>query len=156
MIATLLIAGLILILIEMWLPGLVAGIGGAIAWIIALVLIYVQHGAFAGNAAITGMALGGLILSLVWMRTFPETRLGKRFILSSQINAHSSTGDSRAPLLIGQKGVAVTPLHLSGAAQFDGFRTDVVAESDWIEAGQPLEILRIEGAKIVVRKVSTA
>ncbi len=156
MIATLLIAGLILILIEMWLPGMIAGIAGGVAWIVALVLIYLQYGVFAGNAAFAAMALGGIVLSIWWMHTFPETRLGKRWILTSQINAHSSTGDSQAPLLIGQKGVAVTPLHLSGAAQFDGCRTDVVAESDWIEAGQPLEILRIEGAKVVVRKLPTA
>ncbi len=154
MIATLLIAGLILIFIEMWLPGMVAGIAGALAWLWALGLIYTQHGFFAGNVAFAVMLLGGIVLSLWWMKTFPETKLGRKWILASEVRGKSGIDDSRGPLLLlGQKGVTATPLRLSGAAKFDEVRADVVAESDWIEAGEAVEIVRIEGSKIVVRKV---
>ncbi|MCZ7591498.1 MAG: hypothetical protein M5U15_04785 [Kiritimatiellae bacterium] len=50
----------------------------------------------------------------------------------------------------------MTNLQLSGIAQIDGKRTDVVAEADFIEPGAHVKVVKVEGARIVVRKVAAS
>jgi membrane-bound serine protease (ClpP class) len=61
------------------------------------------------------------------------------------------SGDLR-PELMGLRGTAATHLRPAGVGLFDDERIDVVSEGPWIEAGQPIEILRAEGYRCVVRK----
>jgi membrane-bound serine protease (ClpP class) len=61
------------------------------------------------------------------------------------------SGDLR-PELMGLRGTAATHLRPAGVGVFDDERIDVVSEGPWIEAGQPIEILRAEGYRCVVRK----
>ena len=41
----------------------------------------------------------------------------------------------------------------AGAAEIDGKRLDVVTQGEYLEAGTPVEVLRVEGNRIVVRKI---
>ncbi len=61
------------------------------------------------------------------------------------------SGDVR-PDLIGLRGTAATDLRPAGVGVFGDERVDVVSEGPWIEAGQPIEILRAEGYRCVVRR----
>jgi membrane-bound serine protease (ClpP class) len=38
-------------------------------------------------------------------------------------------------------------------ADFEGERVDVVSRGEYIEAGEPIEVVRIDGNRIVVRRV---
>ncbi|MCA9420604.1 MAG: NfeD family protein, partial [Nitrospira sp.] len=49
------------------------------------------------------------------------------------------------------QGIAVSDLHPSGIARFDGQRVDVVSDGGFIDAGQPLKVVRIDGNRIVVQ-----
>ncbi len=51
----------------------------------------------------------------------------------------------------GKTGTALTPLRPSGAAEVSGLRLDVVTEGEYIPAGTPIEVVRVEGARVVVR-----
>ena len=53
--------------------------------------------------------------------------------------------------LIGQGGVAVTDLRPAGLAQFGTERLDVVTEGDYLPHGTPVEVVRSEGYRHVVR-----
>ena len=53
--------------------------------------------------------------------------------------------------LLGQVGVAVTPLRPTGRAEFDERLLDVVTEGDFLEKGTPLEIIEVRGRQVVVR-----
>ncbi|MCA9422114.1 MAG: NfeD family protein, partial [Nitrospira sp.] len=52
---------------------------------------------------------------------------------------------------LGKQGIAVSDLHPSGIARFDRERVDVVSDGTFIDAGQPLEVVRIDGNRVVVR-----
>ena len=41
-----------------------------------------------------------------------------------------------------------------GIAHLNGDRVDVVSEGDFINAGQPVEVARVDGNRIVVRLIS--
>jgi len=52
---------------------------------------------------------------------------------------------------LGKQGMAVSDLHPSGIAHFEGERVDVVSDGTFIDAGQPIEVVRIDGNRVVVR-----
>jgi membrane-bound serine protease (ClpP class) len=51
-------------------------------------------------------------------------------------------------------GRASSPLRPAGIAEFDGRRVDVVSEGELIDAGQFIEVTRVDGNRIVVRRVA--
>ena len=46
-----------------------------------------------------------------------------------------------------------TVLRPAGMADFDGVKLEVLAEGEFIEAGKPVRVVRVEGRKIVVRQI---
>jgi membrane-bound serine protease (ClpP class) len=60
------------------------------------------------------------------------------------------------PLVSGRAtGAALTDLRPSGIASIDGERVDVVTEGEHISEGEPIEVVRDEGYRHVVRRVTT-
>ncbi len=53
--------------------------------------------------------------------------------------------------LLGQIGEAVTLLRPSGTAEFAGLRVAVVSEGDFISQGSPVQVVLVQGSRVVVR-----
>lgn len=53
---------------------------------------------------------------------------------------------------LGQTGVAVTLLRPSGTAEIDGVRLPVVSEGEFIAQGTPVQVVMVQGSRIVVRE----
>ena len=75
-------------------------------------------------------------------------------MLKKNLSSGSGTDDSTD--LVGKSGAALTPLRPAGTAQIEGRKIDVVAESDFIESGDPVEVVFREGLRVVVRKKRAA
>lgn len=95
------------------------------------------------------------ILSVPIIKLVPKTTAWNRLILSTE---HKQEEGYRATAheneyLLGKKGVALTFLRPSGIALIESQRIDVIAEGDFIEKNSPLEVIQVEGNRIVVRKV---
>jgi membrane-bound serine protease (ClpP class) len=59
----------------------------------------------------------------------------------------------RDPGLVGKKGVSLTVLRPSGRAQIGDDFVDVVSEGPFIDKGRTIEVLAVEGMRVVVREV---
>lgn len=57
-------------------------------------------------------------------------------------------------VLTGSTGVALSDLHPSGVAEIEGMQVDVVTAGDYIPAGAPIEVVRDERYRRVVRRVA--
>lgn len=148
LIITLLAVGAILLFLEILLPGLIAGIIGLICLMAAVILGYRDFGYQTGSV-ILAVALLGLVMGVWWwLKFFPESRLGKRFI------SQSATGELGVakPELLNGTGVALSQLRPSGIATINGQRVDVVTEGGLIERGTAIKVVAVEGARIVVRE----
>lgn len=55
--------------------------------------------------------------------------------------------------LLNEIGQAVTALRPSGTAEVNGERLDVISEGNFIQSGEKIQIVHIEGGKIVVRQL---
>jgi membrane-bound serine protease (ClpP class) len=152
--------GLILVGLEIFvIPGFgIAGILGIMALMGGLGLSLIGTGATwdfmlsaLGQVALS--ILVAILATLILLRYFPRLPFGKRLILETNLQAQegyesSPAGDHR---WLGKQGIAVSDLHPSGIARFDGERVDVVSDGTFIDAGQPLEVVRIDGNRIVVQ-----
>jgi membrane-bound serine protease (ClpP class) len=149
LIITLLILGAVLLFLETLLPGMIAGIIGAICLLAAVILGYRDFGYQTGSFILAGVLVGLLIGTWCWLEFFPESRVAKKFI------SQSSTGELGVarPELLNGTGTALTQLRSSGTANINGQRVDVVTEGDLIERGARIKVVAVEGARIVVREV---
>jgi membrane-bound serine protease (ClpP class) len=93
--------------------------------------------------------------SLVVLRFLPRLPFGKRLILSTGLEA--GEGFASAPETdfqwLGKSGAAISPLRPSGIGDFDGQRVDVVSDGEFIEPGAQIVATRVDGNRIVVRRV---
>jgi uncharacterized membrane protein len=85
----------------------------------------------------------------------PRTKFGKSLILDT---AENRADGFQAPPpglveLVGKSGRAITPLRPSGAALINGRRVDVVTLGEFIETETEVEVLAVEGNRVVVRSL---
>ncbi|MEO6203176.1 MAG: nodulation protein NfeD [Nitrospirales bacterium] len=152
--------GLILVGLEIFvIPGFgMAGILGILALMGGLGLSLIGTGASWDSmlSALGQVALSilvAIIATLILVRYFPRLPFGKRLILETNLQAQDGYESSPAEdhRWLGKQGLAVSDLHPSGIARFDGERVDVVSDGTFIDAGQPLKVVRIDGNRVVVR-----
>jgi membrane-bound serine protease (ClpP class) len=148
----LIVAGLILIGAEVYVPGLIVGIIGVMLLVAALVVAYIHMGFGPAVMVFLVESVMSLVVAMLAMRYFPNTRWGQKTMLSAS-QAGSRAAAVPSPDLIGREGVAHTILRPSGMAMIDGRRLDVVAESGMVDRGTPIRVIAIEENQIVVRPV---
>lgn len=91
------------------------------------------------------------VLFLIALRFLPRLPVANRLVLQANIGG-TAPGPSTAPGLAGRHGHATTPLRPGGKIAVDGEILDVVAEGEFVAAGEPVEVLRVEGMRIVVAR----
>lgn len=152
LVVTLVILGAVLLILEVFLPGIVAGVIGAGCLFAAVLVSYLKFGTRAGNLMLVGVTMAFLVGAVLWMRYFPTSRMARLFVSQRVIG----NIDAEKPELLHRTGQAVTLLRPSGMALIDGKRIDVVTEGALIEAGTPVKVIAIEGLRVVVRAVDPA
>jgi membrane-bound serine protease (ClpP class) len=151
------LAGVALLLVEVLvIPGFgFAGILGIVALVAALVMSVVGSGAtpeffmFAAARIVLAL-LVALAASFVMLRYMPRTRFGRQLILDTGL-ASEPEGERR---WLGKRGHASSPLRPAGIAEIEGERVDVVSEGELIEPGTEVEVMRVDGNRIVVRRAN--
>ncbi len=153
--------GLILLGLEIFvIPGFgVAGVLGILALGGGLALSLVGAGATGALLlyAIGRVALSVLIAigaSLILLRFLPYLPYGRSLVLDTGLDAREGYASAPESDLkwIGKRGTAATPLRPAGIALLEGERVDVVSQGEYIAADAPIEVVRVDGNRIVVRQ----
>ncbi|HBA62827.1 MAG TPA: serine protease [Lachnospiraceae bacterium] len=147
----LLAAGFVLAGIEMVVPGFsVPGISAIICFIAGIFLL---ADSVVEAALITIGILGLLgILMAVILFLLSKGKLKSPIVLDEEQNreeGYLSSGDLN--YLLGKQGVAVTDLRPAGVADIEGISFDVLSKGNYILKGSRIEIVKVEGAKLVVQ-----
>ena len=87
------ILGVLLVCLELFLPGVVIGVAGGICLALAVGLTYAKYGAVAGNLALAALAIASALGMGVWLIVFPRTRSGRSLITSRDL-ASSKSADA--------------------------------------------------------------
>ena len=149
----LLIIGFGLIFLEMHIPGFgVPGIAGAICLILAVVLA-AQSFEQALVMSLAILAVLGAMLGVV-LTLFTKGKLFKPLILlDEQKKEHGYISSSDLDYLLGKKGITITDLRPTGSMDIDGVKFEVISEGEYISSGTKVEIFKVSGVKLIVKKV---
>ncbi len=141
----LLALGYILLFLEIFVPGGVLGVLGALA------IIYACYLAF-GLSAGSGVAAVGLsvVVAIVAVRLVVRSRIGRKLVLEDRGVGDWKAAEEGLETLVGRRGRTLTTLRPAGMAEFDDRRLDVVADSEFLDAGVAVRITEVEGNRVVV------
>jgi len=148
-VVTLLVTGVILLVLETVLPGMIAGIAGGLCLVAGVVMGYWHFGPQAGHLILLGVSLGSIVGTIAWLKYFPSSPLGRVLVSERTIG----TVGAERPELLDNTGVAFTNLRPSGTALINGKRVDVVTEGTLVERGRPIKVVAVEGSRVVVREI---
>jgi len=101
--------------------------------------------------------LAALLAGLLLLRFLPRLPLARRMILQTDLGsgpAHGSAPEADRRWL-DKHGQAMSVLRPAGIAMIEGARVDVVSNGEMIEAGARIQVMRVDGNRIVVRRVPT-
>lgn len=144
----LLIIGLLLILLEFYLPGAVMGTAGGLLILASLFLAVLQFESFWAILLfffLTAASVVGVIKYALWK--IPRTK--NIYSSADQEGYQASSFDSAA---IGKKGIVLSDLKPGGYILIDGKQHQAISESGYISQGDEVIVLRGEGESLIVVK----
>ncbi len=161
-IVVLFVVGLALLIIELFIPGFgVLGVSGLIGIFASFVMSYPT----AREALISvSIALAFAIATIIILVRTLEKRGIKGNSLFGRLILTEVTGRKVLPdkpsqkvlngLSAGDVGTVYSTLRPVGTAYFGESKVDVMSDGEFIEPGAKVRIVRVEGAKVMVRKVA--
>ncbi|ETI66995.1 NfeD family protein [Neobacillus vireti] len=147
------VAGILLIFLEFFVPGAVAGTLGVAALILSLFLS--GEDALQMGVSILIAIIISIIVFFIMIKMFD-----KKLVLFSKMVLSDSAGNENGYVsninrtdLLGKTGTALTVLRPAGTVIINHERIDVVSEGGFIEQDARVKVIKVEGARIVVREV---
>ena len=159
--------GFMLIILEVFfIPGFgVAGVSGIALTISSLILIMLKNDFFnfelvpmsdiviAGLVSVGGIC-GGLLLLFIGGSKLSNTQAFRKIALTeTQEKVKGFSANFVPEISVGQTGVAHTVLRPSGKVVINNKVYDAFTRGDYIEKGQAIEVVEIEGSTLKVRIV---
>jgi membrane-bound serine protease (ClpP class) len=159
------VIGLLLVLSELFLhPGTVLpGVVGVLLMLASLLFAMVDrypHQPWLPTTAMLirplvtlTLALLGACVAMFFLGKYLPRSSFFRWIVLSETTPHGAgplLPEAFASVLTGAVGVARTTLRPSGKADFGGRMLDVVSHGEYIDPGQPVRVVAVEGARVVV------
>jgi membrane-bound ClpP family serine protease len=140
--------------LEVFLPsgGLLAVL--AIAFLVTSIVFSFQADVVFGSFYTLCVCL--LVPIFLWaaLRIWPNTWIGRRMLLTPEEDPALFPNEEQQTLkqLVGKHGMAKSKMLLGGLIEIEGKRYSAVSDAEPIEPGDVVNVLRIEGATIIVRK----
>ena len=144
-----LLLGMALIVVEVFIPGFgLPGISGVVLVGAGVIWIGMHFGALtAVGVLLVIIAVMAILVS--WVLRQAAQGKGHAELFLQECDAMSEQADMQ--VLVGRCGKTTSVLRPAGIGDFDGVRLNVVTEGGYIEKGTPIEIVRVDGARIVVK-----
>jgi membrane-bound serine protease (ClpP class) len=146
------IVGLALVIAEFFVPGGIVGILGGVLILLSLILA----GANMMQMIIAiFIALVVAIIGMVILMKFFGKKLhvlNKLVLMDATTTEEGYVSNVNRTELLGKVGTTITPLRPAGTMLFGNERIDVVSEGGYVDAEKHVEIVKVEGSRIVVRQ----
>ncbi|MCI3919695.1 nodulation protein NfeD [Paenibacillus sp. TRM 82003] len=146
------VVGVVLLLLELFIPSFgILGVLGIASLISGVVLAAYDTGNAFASLGIAVLVAG--VIVAIFIRYFKHRGIWNKFILRDSLRTEEGyvSYDDRSAL-IGERGLAVTPLRPSGTMEVNGKRIDVVTRGEFISSGAEVVVTEIEGVRVVVKE----
>lgn len=147
------VIGLVFVVVEIFLAGFgVFGILGITSLILGIVLA--AYDTTLGLISLLIAIAINIVLAIVLVKFFGSRGLWNRFILKEeQKNEDGYISSEKDKSLIGKRGKSITKLRPSGTAKIEGKRYDVITEGNFIDFDVEIEVVSMDGTKVVVQEI---
>ena len=148
-------AAFVAAVLELFLPS--AGLFGvlSLAFLIASIVFSFYINVFFGGFYTLFVCL--LVPVFLWgaLRLWPNTWIGRRILLEPGEDPALAPDKEQQSLkqLVGKQGIAKSKMLLGGQIEIEGSRYKAVSDAEPIESGEPVNVIRIEGTCVIVRKM---
>lgn len=147
------ITGLILLIIEGIVPGFgLPGISGIILVSLGIVLAMDSFG-----VAVLSMSIAIIITTIVTIFLikygFRSTLLDPIILKTQHKDEKGYLSSETKDILLNERGVTLSGLRPSGFVDINGEKVDVLSDEGFIPKNTMVEVVRVEGSKIFVRRV---
>ena len=147
----LLIAGFVLVGIEMVVPGFGApGISGIICLVAGVFLTAdtVEAGIF---ITVVVIVILGILMTVI-MGFLSQKKFRSPIVLDEDLKAGAPINSSDLDYLLQKEGTASTDLKPAGKGDFEGIELDIFSEGPYIKKGSPIVISRINENRLMVKE----
>ncbi len=109
----------------------------------------------AGLYAVIGVIIGGAA-SFLFLKAFKQRDMWSKLTLRDQLTKELGyiSMNTEYEQLIGQKGVTLNDLRPVGTVRIDSQDYSAVSNGQWVEKDTEIEVVAVDGTKILVEKVS--
>lgn len=147
------VIGLILVVAEFFVPGGIVGILGGIL-ILGSILFAGQSFVHMAYSILIAMIIAGIGMVILMKFFGKKLHMFNRLVLKDATTTEEGyVSNANRIDLIGKQGISLTPLRPAGTVVIDDERIDVVTEGGYVDAGKTVEIIKVEGSRIVVREL---
>ena len=152
--AVFVLLAVVLILLEIFvIPGFgIAGFSGLACLVISVISVAPTVTIAIGQIVFAIVVV--IILVVISLKTKKTRRIWSRLILKDSTSTEEGyvSQPQKINEYLGKEGVALTTLRPAGAAKIGEERVDVVTEGNFIEPGEPIVVIKVDGSSIIVRK----
>ncbi|WP_432776727.1 nodulation protein NfeD [Brevibacillus gelatini] len=143
------VVGILLMILEIFLPG---GIVGAIGFIsIVTGLVMAAYDTQQGLASLGIAAAVTAFVTFLLIKRYGVRGLFGKFVLGDvQRNEEGYVAPKDQRDLAGKTGIALTPLRPAGVVKVEGKRVDAVSAGGFIDPGTAIVVVQVEGTRVVV------
>lgn len=147
------LAGIVLLVFEVFVPGAVLGIMGGLAMLGGCIVAFTQFGATGGTlATVLALAILGLAL-YVELVLLPKTKLGKKMLVQATVDGTSQPPLAAAAVVVGKAATALTPLTPTGYVEIEGRRYEAFSRSGHVSKGEALHVVALDNFRLIVTKL---
>jgi membrane-bound serine protease (ClpP class) len=147
------VSGVLLILIELFVPGF--GFWGISGISCILVSLFLTLGSDAAALSLIAISLVvAIIVFLLIIKFLPSSQLWAKMILKdSETKQDGFSSSYDYSNYVGKEGIVLTLLRPAGLVDIDGVQLDVVSEGQYIEPGIRVKVVSVNGSRILVKRV---
>ncbi len=149
-ISFLILAGLLLIIAEViFVPGTtLVGIIGLVLTISGIFMVFNDYGNSAGYWTIAGTGLVTVVAVVYSFKSKSWDRFSLKSVISSKVN-----DEDIFTFQVGEKGKTISDLKPIGKAEIFGKIYEVRSKGEWVGAGVPIQIVKIDNKQIFVEPI---
>lgn len=145
-------AALVLIFLEVILPGGILGLIGAALLLGAAFVAYENYGVWAALAMLTGSCVLGVAAFFIQFKVLPKTSLGKSMFLTTTSGSGDGTDAGARQALVDATGETLSVMAPSGKVLIAGRSYDALSQSGMLERGEPVVVIGQDAFRLLVRR----
>ncbi len=150
------LAGILLLAIEVFVPGMIVGIIGGLSILAGVVTAFNLYGSGGGLIA---LLCGGVLLGVTLYLEFvvlPKTKLARALSMQATVEGTSQPAVADLSTVLNQQGETITPLSPSGYISVQGRRYEAFSQSGYLAKGVTVRVTGLDNFRLIVTHNQTS